>query len=155
MSLILALAAAAGVPPICTDRPTKANATCTVPAGKVQVETSLAGWSLTKVEGARTELLSLGSTAAKVGLTDRSDLQLGLTPYVELTTRVGGSRDEVSGVGDVVVRYKHRLTADASKVQVGVIPFVKLPTAKPGWETARSRADWRFRSASRSPVPSR
>lgn len=27
--------------PICTDRPTKANSVCTVPAGRVQVESDL------------------------------------------------------------------------------------------------------------------
>jgi hypothetical protein len=31
--------------PFCTDRPAKANATCTVPSGHLQLESSVAGWS--------------------------------------------------------------------------------------------------------------
>ena len=129
--MILALvAAAAALPPICTDRPTKANATCTVPAGRVQLETSLAGWSLTKAGGARLSSVTLGSTAAKLGLSSHSDLQIGFTPYVRVASKDGGETDRVSGIGDVTIRYKHRLTGDDAKVQVGLIPFVKLPTAK-------------------------
>ena len=128
--MLLAAAATAADPPICTDRPTKANSTCTVPAGKFQLETSAAGWSLTKGGGARTEVLTVGTTFAKLGLSDRSDLQLGLTSFARLTVTQGDESERVTGFGDVVIRYKYRLTSDNSKVQVGVIPFVKLPTAK-------------------------
>lgn len=131
-TLSLVLAAAAGTAPICTDRPTKANAVCTVPAGRAQLESSVAGWSLTKAGGTRAELLTVGSSVLKLGLSGRSDLQLGFTPYAELTTKVDGSRDSVFGFGDLVVRYKHRLTSDDAKVQVAAIPFVKLPTAAAG-----------------------
>ena len=131
MSPVLALAAAgAALPPICTDRPTKANATCTVPAGTVQLETSAIGWSLTKFGASETDLLTIGSSFVKLGLSGRSDLQIGLTPYVQLTAKQDGTRDRISGFGDVIVRYKHRITNDDAKVQLGIIPFVKLPTAK-------------------------
>jgi hypothetical protein len=133
LALLASPVAAAGEPaPICTDRPTKANALCTVPAGRLQLETSAVGWSLTKLDGSRSELLTIGSSFAKIGLSDRSDLQVGFTPYVRLTVKQDGSRNRVSGFGDVVVRYKRRLTSDAAKLQVGVIPFVKLPTAADG-----------------------
>lgn len=131
--LAAATAAAQAAPaPICTDRPTKANAVCTVPAGRVQLETSAAGWVLTQADGTRSELVTIGPSFVKLGLSDRSDLQVGFTPYARLTVEQDGSRDRVSGFGDVVVRYKHRLTSDSAKVQAGVIPFVKLPTAERG-----------------------
>ena len=129
-SALALVAAASALPPICTDRPTKANAICTVPEGKIQIETSAIGWSLTEADGSETRVLSVGSSFVKLGLSGRSDLQVGLTPYVQLTTKGGGVRDRVSGFGDVVVRYKHRLTRDDAKVQVGIIPFAKVPTAK-------------------------
>lgn len=135
MSILLALLAAAetaAVPPICTDRPAKANATCTVPPGEVQLESSLAGWSLTEASGTRAKLVSLGSTVVKLGVTDRSDLQVAVTPYARLTVRDSGNRSRVSGFGDVVVRYKQRLTAADAAVQVAAIPYVKLPTARRG-----------------------
>lgn len=127
-----ALAQDAEEAPICTDRPTKANATCTVPTGKFQLETSAVGWGRIEAAGATTDVWTVGSSFLKLGLSDRSDLQVGFTPYLDFKTRVGGLSSHMSGIGDVTVRYKHRLTADGSSVQVGVIPFVKLPTAKLG-----------------------
>jgi hypothetical protein len=47
-------------------------------------------------------------------------------PYV----RIKSGGHSISGVGDIVVRLKQRLTADDAKVQVALIPFAKLPTAK-------------------------
>ena len=134
MSVFLAVlgAAAAPAPPICTDRPAKANATCTVPKGKVQLEASLAGWSVTQAGGTRSETLSIGSSVVKLGITERSDLQVAMAPFARLTMKDAGSRGKTSGIGDVVVRYKQRLTADESKVQVAAIPFLKLPTAARG-----------------------
>lgn len=127
--MVVAVMAAGTLPPICTDRPAKANAVCTVPAGRMQVESSLAGWSLTEVQGVRTELLSLGSSVVKLGLTDHSDLQFGNTPFTRVGTEGSGSKTKHSGFGDLVMRYKHRLTGDAAAVQIAAIPFVKLPTA--------------------------
>ena len=124
-------------PPICTDRPSKANGTCTVPAGRVQLEAGTIGWSLTKADGVRTEVLTAGSSFAKIGLSDRSDLQVGVTPYARLTVEQDGMRDGTSGFGDIVVRYKHRLTRDDAPVAVGIIPFVKLPTAEDGLGNGR------------------
>ncbi len=93
------------------------------------METSAIAWSLTKAAGTRTELTSIGASVAKLGLTDRSDLQIGFTPHLRLTVEQDGVREHDSGFGDVTVRYKHRLTNDGAPVQAGVIPFVKLPTA--------------------------
>ncbi len=131
-ALALILAAAAEAAPICTDRPTKANSVCTVPAGKLQLEANLAGWSLTKASGSRSELLTTGTSFIKVGVSARSDLQLGLTPYAKLTVTQDGAGTRASGFGDLLVRYKHRLTQDGAPVQVAAIPFVKLPTAANG-----------------------
>ena len=128
--IFTAPAAAADEAPICTDRPTKANVVCTVPAGKLQVETSAIGWSVIKADGARIELLTLGGSFLKFGLSERSDLQLGITPYARLDVKAAGLHNKASGVGDVVVRYKNRLTKDGEKLQVAVIPFMKLPAAK-------------------------
>jgi hypothetical protein len=134
MSLVLLLAAAAAGAPICADRPTKANAVCTVPAGMLQVESGLAGWSVTQVAGTRTTLVTVAPTTLKLGLTDSSDLELAMTPYARVRVQHGGS---ISGFGDVLVRYKQKLTADSAPVQAAVIPFVKLPTASNGLGNGR------------------
>jgi hypothetical protein len=128
----LLLATAAAETPICTDRPTKANATCTVSAGKWQLESSAVGWSRTDVDGARVEILALGASTVKVGIGERTDVQVAITPYVEVIAKTAGVRDRQSGFGDTTIRVKHRLTGDEAAAQVGVIPFVKVPTAKRG-----------------------
>ena len=125
-------AAQAPEAPICTDRPSKANGVCTVPPRRVQIEANGPAWSLTKSDGVRTELTSLASTFVKVGLSARSDLQIGITPYARLKVEQGDLSDSISGFGDMVARYKHRLTSEDAKVQLGVIPFIKIPTAKDG-----------------------
>jgi hypothetical protein len=71
-----AAAAEAEPGPICTDRPAKANAVCTVPAGTFQLETNTIGWSLTRAAGAQTKVLTVGSSFVKLGLTNRSDLEV-------------------------------------------------------------------------------
>lgn len=98
----------------------------------LQVETGLAAWSLAKAGGTRTELLTLGLSVVKIGITDRSDLHFGVTPYAEFEAKALGWRSRVSGFGDMIVRYKQRLTANGASVQAGIIPFVKLPTAAKG-----------------------
>ena len=127
--LLMLAAETAALPPICTERPSKANATCTVPVGHVQIETGLAGWSLTEAQGLRTEVVSVGSTFARVGLSGSAEIQVGVTPYTRVTVKDGGTRDKASGFGDIYVRYKQRLTGSDGPVQVALLPFVKLPTA--------------------------
>ena len=131
--LLLAVAAGAAEaeePPICADRPAKGNAVCTVPAGKIQIETGAIDWTLTKDSGVRTEMTLVGSSFVKLGLSDRSDIEIGITPYERMTMSEGGSHDSVAGFGDTTVRYKQRLIAEGAKVEAALIPFIKVPTAK-------------------------
>ena len=125
LALVAPAAAQAEEAPICTDRPTKANAVCTVPAGQWQIESSAVDWLLLEDGGSETDVLQIAPTFVKLGLTARSDLEIGVAPFV----RVKFDGGHVSGFGDTLVRYKHRLTGDGAKVQVAAIPFVKLPTA--------------------------
>lgn len=123
-------AGAADEQPICPDRPSKANGTCTVPEGHFQLETGLVDWTRDESGGIRTDLTMWGSTIIKYGLTDRSDIELGFTPYETLRVH-GDERERVSGFGDMTLRLKQRLTSDDAAVRATLIPFVKLPTAGP------------------------
>ena len=128
--LLMAGAAAAAEPaPICADRPAKANSVCTVPAGRFQIEAGALDWTVTKDAGARADLLAIGATVVKIGVSDSSDLELGFVPALHLTVKQNGERSRVSGFGDVTLRFKQRLTGPSASVQVALIPFVKLPTA--------------------------
>lgn len=126
----LAVASAAVADPICADRPGKASPSCTVPAGRAQVETSLADWSLQRGGGERDTSVLLGATALKYGMTDHWTIELDVAPFQRDTSRIGIIRDQASGFGDVLVRTKFRLSGDDSAVGVALYPFVKVPTAR-------------------------
>jgi hypothetical protein len=131
-ALILGLAAgsaaAADLQPICADRPGKANPTCTVPKGMVQIEMGLVDWSRDSSPGTRSDTLSLASTAIKYGLSDRWHVELDVAPYQALHVRSASLRTHDSSVGDLVVRSKYRMTR-GDGVQVAFSPFVKIATA--------------------------
>ena len=135
--------AQADEPPICTDRPTKANSVCTVPAGRVQVESDLGSWTATRAPGVRTDVIVPVAPVVKFGLGPATDIQLGLAPFVTVRTRTSAGVDRVSGAGDLTVRVKQRLTAADAPVQLALLPFVKAPTARRGignreWEGGMS-----------------
>lgn len=123
-----ASAATADDAPICADRPGKANPTCTVPMGMVQIETGLVDWTHDEADGVSVDGLVLGATAFKYGLTDRWHVELDVTPYVGARVQGGGVDESDSSFGDLIVRTKYRLTA-GDGVQVALFPFVKIPTA--------------------------
>jgi hypothetical protein len=74
--------------------------------------------------------LAIGQTALKYGLTDRSDVEVAVTPWQRLTSRTGGARQSWSGFGDLVASYKQGLTAGDAPMQLAVLASVKIPTAK-------------------------
>lgn len=123
-------AAAADEQPICATRPGKSTAPCTVPAGRFQLETGIADWSLQKSAGERDTALVLGETSFKYGLTDRSDVEIDVTPWQRASSRVGSAHSSASGFGDVTVSYKQQLTRGDAPLQVTVLPAVKIPTAR-------------------------
>lgn len=128
LSLAASRAAAGDTQPICADRPGKANPTCTVPPGTVQIESGLVDWTHDDSDGAATNALSVGATAVKYGLGDRWNVEVDLAPYNSLRVSGGGSHQFDSSFGDLVVRSKYRLT-QGDGVQLAIDPAVKVPTA--------------------------
>jgi len=125
---LTATKAAADTQPICADRPGKANPTCTVPQGMVQIETGVADWAHDRSDGITTDALSFGSTALKYGLSDRWNVEFDASPYNRLRTDGGGLSQSHSGVGDLIVRSKYRVTS-GDEIQLAIDPAVKIPTA--------------------------
>lgn len=118
--------------PICTDRPTKATAVCTVPKGAVQLETDLPNWTRNDDAGTRSDVVLYANPTLKYGLGANTDIQVNWAPYVSIRTRAGGTVGRTEGVGDIFVRLKQRLTDPSAKLQIGIVPYVKAPTAKLG-----------------------
>ncbi|WP_242137078.1 transporter [Sphingomonas sp. TREG-RG-20F-R18-01] len=116
--------------PICTDRPTKATTTCTVPAGAVQIETDLINWTRETQDGVRTDTLLYTNPTVKYGIGKHTDIQINIAPYETVRSRMpDGSVTTDRGIGDLYVRAKQKLTVDKSKTQVSLVGFVKAPTA--------------------------
>lgn len=119
--------------PLCTDRPTKSNFACTVPKGLVQIEADGFNWLSNTAGGARTDQLLFSNPTFKYGLTDSSDIQLNWVPFTRIRSRdADGTVSTRSGIGDVTVRFKQRLTSADGAFQLALLPFVKLPTARAG-----------------------
>jgi len=121
---------AADEQPICAARPGKSTPACTVPAGRFQIESGLADWSLQNGGAERETSLAIGETTFKYGLSDRSDIEVDVTPWDRSTSRVGGLHDSASSFGDITVAYKEQLTGNDAELQVALLPIVKIPTAK-------------------------
>ena len=125
-------AAAPSAPALCTDRPTKATSACTVPKGMVQFESDIVNWTRNSDSGVRTDVTLYSSPMLKYGLTSSTDVEAAITPYETITTRDATGESKISGVGDLYLRVKQRLTPSDAKAQFAVIPYVKIPTAKLG-----------------------
>ena len=130
MLAAMATAAAADEQPICATRPGKSTAPCTVPTGRFQIETGIVDWSLHKSGDERDTLLTIGQTSFKYGLTDRSDIELNVTPWQRSTSSAGGIHDSASGFGDLVASYKQELSSGNAPLQLALLASVKIPTAK-------------------------
>jgi Putative MetA-pathway of phenol degradation len=111
--------------PICADRPSRSTGECTVPVGRWQVETGLVDWT----HDSSSDFTTFGSSLIKTGLSDRADLELGITPIETVRINGGGTHQHDSSFGDIIARVKYALTANDAPVQVALDPFVKLPTA--------------------------
>lgn len=118
--------------PLCTDRPSRSNNVCTVPAGSVQIESDLVVWTRDDAGDMRTDSIVYTSPTVKLGLDRATDVQVTFTPYAETRVRDADGVSRVGGFGDVLLKVKRRITAEGAKLQVGAIPFVKAPTAKVG-----------------------
>ncbi len=116
--------------PICADRPGLSTPACSVPQGKVQVETGLVDWTHDDGGGVESDTLTLGGSAVKVGITDRLHLEVDFAPYVRVREDLGGSTSRLSGFGDIAVAAKYRVSTATAPVQMAVVPFIKIPTAK-------------------------
>lgn len=128
---LVAHAQSAAAPPICTDRPTKSNATCTVPAGEWQLETDIANATHDRQGTAVTNTVYPLNPYLKYGLGASTDIEVNWAPVVRIHTKDDGGRHSTTGSGDLVIRFKSRLYA-SDQVSIAIIPFVKAPTAHSG-----------------------
>ena len=126
-----AIAQSAAPTPICTDRPTKANVTCTVPEGRWQLETDIGHTTQDHQDGVATGTSYYLNPYFKYGLSDHQDIEVNWAPAIRLRSKEGGHTRITNGAGDIYLRLKSRLfSTDA--ISMSLIPFIKAPTAAHG-----------------------
>jgi hypothetical protein len=113
----------------CPARPGKVTPTCTVDAGRVQLEVDAADYTADRSGEVKTGSLVLGSSQLRIGLDPNTELQLAWTPYQRATSHGGGPSSADSGVGDAVAGVKFNLTGNKDDFGGALQPFVKLPVA--------------------------
>lgn len=97
----LAAQIAPAAEPICADRPGLGTPPCATPGGRVVVEVGLAGWTLNRDGGDRSDTVVLGDTLVRLGLGGGTEVQLGWTAFGTVRERGAGGVSRRSGVGDV------------------------------------------------------
>jgi hypothetical protein len=120
--------------PICTDRPTKSNGPCSVPAGHFQLESDLLNVTFQRTDGVTTDTYLFTDPTLKLGLDKTTDAEVSLVPLETVVThdRVAGD-STLTGVGDLFARLKWNfIGADGGDVSIALSPYVKLPTARHG-----------------------
>lgn len=110
---------------LCADRPGLASSTCTVDPGRVHVELAV-DWSFQEDGAERVETLLAGATVVRVGIAERTEVQLGWTPYGRVSSRRPGGGDTVDGVADVSVGVR-RLLLDRGGATLAVQAAVTAP----------------------------
>jgi len=118
--------------PICTDRPTKANGTCTVPKGSWQLETDIGNDTHDARPGSTTDTLYYINPYLKYGLGAHTDIEVSWAPSIRLRTKSGGISKTDHGSGDLYLRLKTALYS-GDVFSASIIPFVKAPTAPTGF----------------------
>jgi len=120
-----------------TDRPDLTESAYTVDAGWWQVEMDISAYTHARdtLDGAdtKTTSVSYANMNVKVGLTSNIDLQTVFSTYTveRENDRIAGTRDELSGFGDITSRLKINLWGnDGGTTAFTLMPYVKWPTAQ-------------------------
>lgn len=120
--------------PICTDRPTKSYAPCTVDPGHWQIETDLVNITHQRAAGVTTDTYLVTNPTLKYGLLKTVDIEANIAPYEVVTTQVaGGETTTLGGLGDLYLRLKYEPFASKDgRTALAFIPYLKVPIARLG-----------------------
>jgi hypothetical protein len=117
---------------LCTDRPTKSTAPCTVDAGRWQVEADVYNFTTQTSDGVTTTTQLFTNPTLKLGITNTLDFELNIAPYeqVQIHDSVAATKVTAGGVGDLFLKAKWNLIGDdGGEFAAAILPYVKVPTA--------------------------
>jgi outer membrane putative beta-barrel porin/alpha-amylase len=132
--LLLAAAPArsADLGPVCPDRPGRGTSACTLEAGHAQLELGLFDENFQRRSGVTTDAGTAGSLLAKWGVSDRADVEAGITLYQFQRVHDSSGTATTSGIGDLFLHAKINPLSSGSPFALVLDPFLKLPTAGGG-----------------------
>ncbi len=120
-------------PPIVTDRPGFGESSEVVGHGVVQIESGL---TLAQMD-ARQRQVTVPELLVRFGIGRRFELRIAGDGYVARADAAPGGWVWTHGHSDLELGGKLKLLDAAHGVDLAVIPFLSLPTASPGFSTAR------------------
>jgi hypothetical protein len=110
-----------------TDRPSLSSSTVTVPPGALQIESGV-NYSRSRLSHGQDQQQVLIDVLLRTGITNRLEARLDINPLVWLK-----DADTNIGFGDLTPALKYRFLDSPEGSwwpSLGVLPFVKLPTAR-------------------------
>ena len=125
------LAAALGAAPalaqnrsFCAERPGMGTPACTLGPGQAMLEVTAFGLDHIADPGAEIDVFTYADTLLRYGLDDSTELQAGLTGYIDARTRdrASGLEDRAHGVGDSYLAVRRAFSGFALEA------YVTLPT---------------------------
>lgn len=117
----------------CPSRPGLGTPACTIAPGRVSIETGIADWTRDDSDDERSDIVLVGDTLVRFGLTDTIEAQLGWTPFGHSRTRdkTTGIVDSANRVGDALVGLKANLSnPDGSGFSAAIQPFATIPIGR-------------------------
>lgn len=117
--------------PICADRPTKSNNACAVLPGTWQLETDIFNGTFQRSDGVTTDTWLITNPTLKYGIVENWDVEANIVPYEIVRTHDAFGTHTLDGIGDLFLKVKYDAIPQGA-VQLGFIPYVKLPTAREG-----------------------
>ena len=115
----------------CADRPGRGTPACTLAPGQAMIEVGVVGWDHDADAQSVNNAFNLADTLLRVGVTDTTELQIGLLAATNTRSRdrATGTVESATGVGDGYLAVRRGLAGDNGPAAVEV--FLTLPLGKP------------------------
>lgn len=127
--------------PICADRPTKSSNACALDTGRWQIEADGLNFTRLKDGGVTTDTWLIANPTVKYGFATNLDVEANLPLYEDIRVKGAAGSVSLAGIGDLYLRLKWQAyTSKDGNTQVGLYPFVKLPTARRGLGNRQTEA---------------
>ena len=114
----------------CADRPGRGTPACTLSPGQAMIEVGVIGWDHSADAGGSNDSFNLADTLLRVGVTQQTELQVGIAGYTRTRARdKTGVLSEQRGIGDGYIAVRQGLAGDNGPAAIEA--FVTLPLGKP------------------------